>query len=83
MTAGGTQPPIPGMMGRRTDRQKAVYRHEVRTRLLKADRVVTVCGNPRCLDHRHMHIIPAPKPPKAALICTDPAAGGLASSAAD
>ena len=88
MLAGGTrQPPIPMMMGRKLDRQRGAYRWKYGARLLKSDRIVAVCGNPRCVDPVHLHVVPALKPAKApakpALTCTDPTAGGLASSTAD
>lgn len=46
------------------DRQRATYRHFNKVRLKKSDRVVAVCGNPRCLDKRHLFVIPAVVPPK-------------------
>lgn len=57
------------------DRQRATYRHWTGARLKKADRVVAVCGNPRCLDKRHLYCIPAPIPPKQPKPLTTPPAG--------
>ena len=63
LMADGTIPPVPGMMGRRTERRRAVYRLKYGF-VARAERIVAVCGNDRCLDHRHLHAIPLPKPPK-------------------
>jgi len=49
----------------RREHQRAVYEFKFR-RTMKSDRIVATCGNPRCLDARHLRAIPAPKVPKAA-----------------
>jgi len=59
----GTIPPIPGMMGRKTERRRAIYRLK-HGFVARADRIVAVCGSDRCLDHRHLRVIPVLKPPK-------------------
>lgn len=64
LLADGTIPPIPGMMGRKTERRRAVYRFKYGF-VAKAERIVAVCGSDRCLDHRHLRIVPVLKPPKA------------------
>ena len=64
LTAAGTIPPVIDTMGRRTERRRAVYRLKYGF-LARAERVVAVCGSDRCLDCRHLHIIPPPKPLKA------------------
>lgn len=47
----------------RRERQLACYELAFgRTR--PGDQVVAVCGNPRCLDKRHLHVVPVLKPPK-------------------
>lgn len=56
----------PLMMGEgrnRKERQRAAYGLAF-GRLKRTDRVVAVCGNPRCLDRRHLHVVPAPVQPK-------------------
>lgn len=63
LRADGTIPPVLDMMGRRTERRRAVYRLNYGF-VAKAERVVATCGNDRCLDARHLRVIPLLKPPK-------------------
>ena len=63
LMANGTIPPVIDTMGRRTERRRAVYRLRYGF-VARAERIVAVCGSDRCLDHRHMRVIPLPKPPK-------------------
>ena len=85
LMADGTIPPIPGMMGRKTERRRAVYRLKYGF-VARAERIVAVCGNDRCLDHRHLRVLPLPKPPKpprpscAKVLATVPAANPAATA---
>jgi hypothetical protein len=66
LLADGTIPPIPGMMGRKTERRRAIYRLKFGF-VARAERVVATCGSDRCLDARHLRVIPVlkqPKPPR-------------------
>ena len=63
LKADGTIPPVVDTMGRKMERRRAVYRLKYGF-VAKAERVVAACGSDRCLDHRHLHIIPPAKPPK-------------------
>lgn len=69
LTARGTIPKVSLSGIRWEDRQRLAYRHGLKVRLKVTDRVVAVCGNPRCLDRRHLHVVPYPiqsKQPKDA-----------------
>jgi len=63
LLADGTIPPIPGMMGRKTERRRAIYRLKFGF-VARAERIVATCGSDRCLDARHLRVIPVLKPPK-------------------
>ena len=58
-----------GLIGRRLEsRQRAAFRLYSGQRLRKGDTVEASCGNPRCLDRRHLNRLPeGPKAPVAAL----------------
>ena len=60
----GTILPVVDTMGRKMERRRAVYRLKYGF-VAKAERIVAVCGSDRCLDHRHLHIIPPAKLPTA------------------
>ncbi len=63
MPASG-KPLMVGQGKARRNHQRAAY--SLRWgRTLKSDRVVALCENPRCLDHRHLRIIPEAKTGKA------------------
>ena len=63
LKADGTIPPVVDTMGRKMERRRAVYRLKYGF-VAKAERIVAVCGSERCLDCRHLHILPPAKPPK-------------------